>query len=83
MGYKVFIPTAGIGSRLENKTKNLNKALVAIANKPVISYLMDQFDQDCEFIIALGYKGNLVKEYLELIYPNNKLMHCVFDLKDV
>lgn len=80
MGYKVFIPTAGIGSRLENKTKNLNKSLVAIANKPVISYLMDQFDEDCEFVIALGYKGNLVKEYLELIYPNKKFTFVEIDL---
>jgi choline kinase len=69
VSYKVFIPTAGIGSRLEKLTKNLNKSLVSIANRPILSHIIDQFPKTCDFVLALGYKGNLVKDFLLLAYP--------------
>ena len=69
MSYRVIIPTAGIGSRLEKLTKYLNKSLVSVANKPILSHLIDQFPKTCDFVIALGYKGDLVKDFLELSYP--------------
>jgi len=72
MSYRVFIPTAGVGSRLGNLTKYINKSLVSIAHRPTISHLIEQFPGDCEFVIALGYKGNLVREFLELAYPKRK-----------
>ena len=70
MTYRVVIPTAGIGSRLKNLTKYVNKSLVSISNKPILSHLIEQFPKSCEFVIALGYKGKLVREFLELAYPN-------------
>ena len=70
MSYRVVIPTAGIGSRLEKLTKYLNKSLVSVANKPILSHVIDQFPKTCDFVIALGHKGNLVKDFLELSYPN-------------
>ena len=42
MSYRVCIPTAGIGSRLGELTKNLNKALVTLANRPVIAHVIDE-----------------------------------------
>ena len=68
MDYKVFIPSAGLGLRLGKSYSNLNKALVGINNKPVISHLIEKFDQKIELVIALGYKGKL-KEYLEIAHP--------------
>lgn len=68
--YKVFIPTAGTGSRLSNLTQYLNKALVSIGLKPNISYIIEKFDKQTEFIIALGYKGELIKQFLTLAYPD-------------
>lgn len=70
MGYRVVIPTAGIGSRLGGLTKYINKSLVSIANRPTISHVIEQFPEDCEFVIALGYKGKLVQDFLELTYPD-------------
>ena len=70
MSYRVVIPTAGIGSRLKDSTKHINKSLISIANRPTISHLIEQFPQDCEFVIGLGYKGNLVRDFLELAYPD-------------
>jgi len=70
VSYRVIIPTAGVGSRLEKLTKYLNKSLVNLANRPILSHLIDQFPKTCDFVIALGYKGDLVKDFLELSYPN-------------
>ena len=67
MSYRVFIPTAGIGSRLGKITRYINKSLVTVANRPVLSHLIDKFPKNCEFVIALGFKGEIVKEFLELI----------------
>ena len=73
MSYTVFIPAAGLGSRLDKLTKCLNKALVSINNKPTISHIIDQFPHDCKFVVALGYKGNLLREYLTLAYPHRDI----------
>ena len=80
MSYRVVVPTAGIGSRLEGLTKHINKSLVGIANRPTISHIIEQFPETCEFVIALGYKGNLVRDFLELTYPNRTFFFVDVDL---
>ena len=79
MGYLVVIPTVGTGSRLKGLTKYINKSLVGIDNRPTISHLIEQFPDDCEFVIALGHKGNLVKDFLELAYPDRKFFFAEVD----
>jgi len=72
VGYKVCIPCAGIGSRLGDLTKFINKSLVSIANRPTLSHIIEQFPEDTEFVIALGYQGHLVREFINLAYPDRK-----------
>ena len=72
MPLRVFIPTAGVGSRLGNETKLINKSLIEVGKKPAISFIINTFPNNTEFVVALGYKGNLVKEYLSLAYPKKK-----------
>jgi dTDP-glucose pyrophosphorylase len=72
MNYRVCIPTAGTGSRLGSLTSFVNKSLVNIANRPTLSHLIAQFPAEVEFVIALGHKGNLVREFLELAYPQRQ-----------
>jgi choline kinase len=72
--YKVLIPTAGLGSRLKGLSKNINKALISIAHKPAISYIIDKFPEDIEFVIPLGYKADTVRDFLTLAYPNRKFI---------
>ncbi len=79
MSYRVVIPTAGIGFRLKGLTKYINKSLVGIANRPTISHLIEQFPDDCEFVIALGHKGDLVRDFLELSYPNRNFFFVDVD----
>jgi choline kinase len=75
MRYRVLIPTAGTGSRLGGLTKYINKSLVSIANRPTISHIIDLFPNTVEFVIALGHKGHLVKEFLYLAYPERKFIY--------
>lgn len=74
---RVLITTAGTGSRLGKLTQYLNKSLISVANKPVLAHLVEKFTEDTEFVIALGYKGNLVQEFLELAYPH-RVFHFVW-----
>lgn len=79
MSYLVCIPTAGTGSRLRTLTRFVNKSLVSIANRPTLSHLIEQFPEDAEFVIALGYKGHLVREFVELAYPQRKFFFAEVD----
>ena len=79
MSYKICIPTAGTGSRLEGLTRYLNKSLVGISNRPTICHLIEQFPADAKFVIALGHKGNLVQEFLELAYPDRHFDYAHVD----
>ncbi|MCE9551698.1 MAG: phosphotransferase [Betaproteobacteria bacterium] len=72
MSFRVCIPCAGTGSRLGEATRFINKSLVSISNRPVLSHLIDHFPADAEFVIALGHKGHLVRELLELAYPHRR-----------
>ncbi len=72
MSYRVCLPTAGTGSRLGGLTKFINKSLVSIANRPTLSHLIEQFPGDAEFVIALGHKGHLVREFLALAFPQRQ-----------
>ena len=73
MSYTVFIPAAGTGSRLGGITKYINKSLVSIENKPTIARIMDMFPSDTEYVIAVGYKGDLVKEFISLVYAEKNI----------
>ena len=71
--YKVLIASAGLGNRLKGMTKNINKALISVAHKPAISYIIEKFDVDIEIIIAVGYKADLIKDYISIAYPNRNI----------
>jgi NDP-sugar pyrophosphorylase family protein len=72
MLYDVFVPTAGLGSRLNHLSKNLNKSLLPINFKPVISHIIEKFPLAHTFHVAIGYKGELVKDFLNIAYPDKK-----------
>jgi NDP-sugar pyrophosphorylase family protein len=76
---RVVIPTAGTGSRLGNLTKYLNKSLISVNNKPVISHIIEHYPEDTEFVIALGYRGSLVRDFLEIAYPEKTFIFVNID----
>lgn len=70
MDFTVFIPAAGTGSRLGELCRYLNKPLVSVGNRPTICHLIEKFSPTTRFVIALGYKGELLRQFLELAYPD-------------
>ena len=59
--------------RLKLKTRHLNKSLISVANKPALAHIIDSHPIDCECIIATGHAGNLVRDFVELTYPNRNI----------
>ena len=76
---QVIIPTAGLGSRLGTLTANINKALIPVGIKPAISYIIDWYPANYKFIIALGYNGNYIKDFISLVYPNREFIFVNID----
>tara|TARA_R110001592_G_scaffold71981_3_gene219693 strand:- start:11193 stop:13109 length:1917 start_codon:yes stop_codon:yes gene_type:complete len=66
----VLLLAAGKGERLGKLTTHINKALLPINNKAIISSIINKFPSNYEIIITLGYKGNIVREYCELAHPD-------------
>lgn len=62
---KVIILSGGIGYRLKEETEFKPKPMVFIGNKPILWHIMKIYSHYGynEFIIALGYKGDYIKNY--------------------
>ncbi len=46
MEYKVVILAAGVGSRMGEMSNNVNKAILPVNFKGVISYIVEKFPKD-------------------------------------
>jgi choline kinase len=77
--YKVLITTSGTGSRLGNLTKYRNKTLIRVGKKPVISYIIEAYPKNTQFVVTLGHFGKQVKDFLSLAYPNNNFTFVSID----
>ena len=64
---KVVILAGGFGTRLSEYTDTIPKPMVAIGNIPIIEHIMRTyaFYGYNDFIIALGYKGEIIKSYFK------------------
>ncbi len=62
---KVVILSGGKGYRLKEETEFKPKPMVEIGGKPILWHIMKIYGHFGyrDFIIALGYKGNLIKDY--------------------
>ncbi|MDA9552337.1 glucose-1-phosphate cytidylyltransferase [Flavobacteriaceae bacterium] len=62
---KVLILAGGFGTRLSEETQNIPKPMVSIGNKPILWHIMKTYSSygHNEFVILLGYKGYVIKEY--------------------
>ena len=77
--YKVCILTAGIGSRVGQLSEHINKGILPVNNKAVISYVIEKFPVETEIIIAVGHKKDTVVDYLTLAYPERKFTFVEVD----
>tara|TARA_A100000164_G_scaffold356883_1_gene366928 strand:- start:254 stop:955 length:702 start_codon:yes stop_codon:yes gene_type:complete len=64
---KVVILAGGFGTRLSEYTDTIPKPMVPIGGKPIIEHIMEIYAYygHKEFYIALGYKGDIIKQYFK------------------
>ena len=64
---KVVILAGGFGTRLSEYTDTIPKPMVPIGGKPIIEHIMDIYSNHGhkDFYIALGYKGEKIKEHFK------------------
>lgn len=64
---KVVILAGGLGTRISEYTKLLPKPMIKINNFPILVHIMRHYAKFgfSEFYIALGYKGNFIKNYFK------------------
>ena len=62
---KVIILAGGFGTRLSEYTENIPKPLVPIGGFPILWHIMNIYSRYGinDFNFALGYKGEMIKEY--------------------
>lgn len=75
---KTIILCGGIGYRLKEETEFKPKPMVEIGGKPILWHIMKIYSHYGfrDFIIALGYKGNVIKNY----FVNQKYYDSDFTL---
>jgi glucose-1-phosphate cytidylyltransferase len=62
---KAVILAGGLGTRLAEETSLRPKPMVEVGGKPILWHLMKMYSAHGvdEFIVCLGYKGYIIKEY--------------------
>ena len=70
---KIVILAGGLGTRLMEETEARPKPMVEIGGKPILWHIMKIYESygHHDFIICLGYKAHLVKEYFLNYYLYN------------
>ena len=76
---KAIIPVAGAGTKLRPHTYTQPKALIPIAGKTILSFIVDQLRDAgiTEFIFIVGYLGEKIQDYVKENYPD-LTTHFVF-----
>lgn len=61
----VVILAGGLGTRLREQTEFIPKPMVPVGGKPILWHIMKTYSHYGfkRFIVCLGYKGNIIKEY--------------------
>ncbi len=62
---KIVILCGGLGTRLKEETEYRPKPMVKIGSKPILWHIMKLYSYYGfnDFILCLGYKGEIIKEY--------------------
>lgn len=79
---KVVILAGGYGTRLSEETQILPKPMILIGGMPVLWHIMKIYSAQGinEFIICLGYRGYVIKEYFANYFLH--MSDVTFDLND-
>ena len=77
---KAVILAGGIGSRISEESVLRPKPMIEIGGRPILWHIMKIYSSQGidEFIICLGYKGYMIKEYFANYYLHTS--DVTFDL---
>jgi glucose-1-phosphate cytidylyltransferase len=78
---KVVILAGGLGTRLSEETGTRPKPMVDVGDKPILWHIMKLYSHYGfdEFVICLGYKGYVIKEYFSNYSLHNS--DLTFDMR--
>lgn len=68
--FDVIITCSGTGSRLLPITKHLNKSLVKLGDKAMLSHIIESYPGASRFIITVGHLKDQVIDYLKINHDN-------------
>ena len=70
---KVVVLAGGFGTRLSEETGLRPKPMVEIGGRPILLHIMKIYSHFGfnDFIICLGYKGYMIKEYFANYFIHN------------
>ena len=68
---KVIIPVAGAGTKLRPHTYTQPKALIPVAGKPILSFLIDDLLKAGlnDYVFVVGYLGEKIRDFVKAKYP--------------
>lgn len=75
---KTVLFCGGLGTRIRDYAENIPKPMIPVGDKPILWHLMDFYSQygHKDFVLCLGYKANVIKEYF-LNYRPQVYADCV------
>lgn len=64
---KIVILCGGKGTRISEETKLIPKPMIKIGKKPILKHIIKIYQKFGfnEFILALGYKSEVIKKYIK------------------
>jgi glucose-1-phosphate thymidylyltransferase len=81
---KAILPVAGKGTRLRPHTLTTPKALVRVAGRPVMAYILDDLIRlgVHEVVFIVGHLRDVIQEYVEREYPDLETHYVVQEVQD-
>ena len=78
---KTVILAGGLGTRLSEETQIRPKPMVEIGGHPMLWHIMNIYAHHGfqDFVVALGYKGDLIKDYFLNFHTRNSDLHIDLD----
>ena len=75
---KVVLFCGGLGTRIREYSETIPKPMIPVGPQPILGHVMNYYSQygHSDFVLCLGYKSNIVKEFF-LNYRPHAFADCV------